>query len=146
MQIVDRFNGLNVTAFVTPGNTRFLMLHDGRNDDAIRAFFTEVYELYIRVRKTRDCTQRVVEWDTVRGGFLLPMADCCGTAGQPGNRLHAASALVNGSSGATSVCRPGQQWRLGHVPVRRACRHASAAFKALLSNGHAHTGCPACIC
>ncbi|PNH10033.1 Trafficking protein particle complex subunit 2 [Tetrabaena socialis] len=48
LKVVDRFNGLNVTAFVTAGNTRFLMLHDGRSDDALRAFFTEVYELYLR--------------------------------------------------------------------------------------------------
>lgn len=38
-----------VTAFVTPGNARFLLLHDGRSDDSIRAFFMEVYELYLRV-------------------------------------------------------------------------------------------------
>lgn len=51
-QVVDRFNGLNVTAFVTPGNVRFLMLHDGRSDDTIRAFFTEVYDIYLRVGAT----------------------------------------------------------------------------------------------
>lgn len=49
LKVVDRFNGLNVTAFVTPGNVRFLMLHDGRSDDTIRAFFTEVYDIYLRV-------------------------------------------------------------------------------------------------
>jgi hypothetical protein len=36
-QAVDRFNALTVTAFVTPGNARFLMLHDGKPDDAIKA-------------------------------------------------------------------------------------------------------------
>jgi hypothetical protein len=50
LQTVDRFNNLLVTAFVTPGNARFLLLHDGRSDDSIRAFFSEVYELYLRVR------------------------------------------------------------------------------------------------
>jgi hypothetical protein len=47
---VDRFNNLFVTAFVTPGNTRLLLLHDGKADDSIRAFFMEVYEAYLRVR------------------------------------------------------------------------------------------------
>ncbi len=48
-QTVDRFNNLLVTAFVTPGNARFLLLHDGRNDESIKTFFTEVYEIYVRV-------------------------------------------------------------------------------------------------
>jgi hypothetical protein len=48
---VDRFNNLFVTAYVTPGNARFLLLHDGKSDDAIRGFFTEVQELYLRVRE-----------------------------------------------------------------------------------------------
>lgn len=48
-QAVDRFNNLTVTAFVTPGNARFLLLHDGRGDDSIKAFFTEVYELFLKV-------------------------------------------------------------------------------------------------
>ncbi len=50
LQTVDRFNALSVTAFVTPGNARLLMLHDGKSDDSIKTFFTEVYELYLRVR------------------------------------------------------------------------------------------------
>ncbi len=48
-QTVDRFNNLLVTAFVTPGNVRFLLLHDGRSDENIKLFFTEVYELYVKV-------------------------------------------------------------------------------------------------
>lgn len=54
-QTVDRFNNLFVSAFVTPGGARLLLLHDGRGDDAIRAFFTEVYELYLRVRLVLQC-------------------------------------------------------------------------------------------
>ncbi len=48
-QTVDRFNNLLVSAFVTPGGARFLLLHDGKNDDTIRNFFGEIYELYVRV-------------------------------------------------------------------------------------------------
>ncbi|WIA18416.1 hypothetical protein OEZ85_009876 [Tetradesmus obliquus] len=49
LKTVDRFNNLFVTAYVTPGNARFLLLHDGKSDDAIRGFFTEVQELYLRI-------------------------------------------------------------------------------------------------
>jgi hypothetical protein len=46
---VDRFNNLYVSALVTPGGGRLLLLHDGRGDDAVRAFLTDAYELYLRV-------------------------------------------------------------------------------------------------
>lgn len=49
LKTVDRFNNIFVTAFVTPGNTRFLLLHDGKNDDAVKTFFLEVYEHYLRI-------------------------------------------------------------------------------------------------
>ncbi|KIY97195.1 Trafficking protein particle complex subunit 2, partial [Monoraphidium neglectum] len=48
LKTVDRFNNLLVSAFVTPGGARLLLLHDGRGDDVVRAFFTDVYELYLR--------------------------------------------------------------------------------------------------
>lgn len=51
LQIVDRFNNnLFVSAFLTPGGTKFLLLHDGKADDSVRSFFYDVYELYVRVR------------------------------------------------------------------------------------------------
>lgn len=53
-QAVDKFNALTVTAFVTPGSARFLLLHDGRNDDSIKSFFTEVYEAYLRVSGAQE--------------------------------------------------------------------------------------------
>lgn len=49
LKTVDRFNNLYVTAYVTPGSTKFLLLHDGKNDDTIKNFFNEVYELYLRI-------------------------------------------------------------------------------------------------
>lgn len=50
LKTVDRFNQLIVSAWVSPGSStaRFLLLHDGRNDDNIKAFFTEAHELYVK--------------------------------------------------------------------------------------------------
>ena len=29
---------------------KFILLHEGKNDEGIRGFFTEVWELYVKVR------------------------------------------------------------------------------------------------
>ena len=31
---------------------KFVLLHESRNDDGIKAFFTDVWELYVKVRRT----------------------------------------------------------------------------------------------
>ena len=30
---------------------RFLLLHDGRGEEQVKSFFTEVHELYLKVRR-----------------------------------------------------------------------------------------------
>lgn len=46
---VDRFNALSVSGYVTPGGARMLLLHDGRPaDEAVRSFFLEVHDAYVR--------------------------------------------------------------------------------------------------
>jgi trafficking protein particle complex subunit 2 len=49
LKVVDDYNGLKVSAFVTPGQVRFLLLHEKKDDDGIKNFFNEVHELYIKV-------------------------------------------------------------------------------------------------
>lgn len=54
LKVVDRFNDQLVSAFVTASGVKFLLLHETRNDDTVKAFFHEVHELYVKVRGARD--------------------------------------------------------------------------------------------
>ncbi|KAJ2161739.1 TRAPP subunit [Coemansia sp. RSA 552] len=49
LKTVDRFNEWNVSAYVTPSNTRLMLLHDTtQSEEAIRMFFVECHELYLK--------------------------------------------------------------------------------------------------
>lgn len=46
--MIDKFNDFLVSAYVTASGDRFLILHDVKNDEPIRVFFLEAYELYLK--------------------------------------------------------------------------------------------------
>lgn len=48
LRVVDRFNSSMVSAYVTPGGVCMLLLHEGRSEDGVRGFMTEVHELYVK--------------------------------------------------------------------------------------------------
>lgn len=50
LKVVDRHESQMVSAYVTPGGYRFMLLHESRNEEGIRAFFQEVHELLLKVR------------------------------------------------------------------------------------------------
>jgi hypothetical protein len=51
LKVVDKVNHQQVSTFLTAGNIKLMLLHGGRNEDSIRNFFQDVYELYVKVRR-----------------------------------------------------------------------------------------------
>lgn len=49
LKVVDRHNEQMVSAYVTPGGARFLLLHEARNEDGIRLFCTDVHDAYCKL-------------------------------------------------------------------------------------------------
>jgi len=49
LKAVDRFEDMTVSAYVTAGGIRMLLLHQGRGEDAIKSFFQDVHEAYVAI-------------------------------------------------------------------------------------------------
>ncbi|CDF35916.1 unnamed protein product [Chondrus crispus] len=48
LRVVDRYHDQSISAFVTPSNYRFLLLHDTGEEDGIKHFFTDLHDLFIK--------------------------------------------------------------------------------------------------
>lgn len=48
LKMVDKFNFLLVSAFVSHGGKVLLLLHDGKSEDGIHQFFIETHELLVK--------------------------------------------------------------------------------------------------
>ena len=42
-------NHQQVSCYLTAGNIKFMLLHGGKNEDSVKNFFQEIYELYVKV-------------------------------------------------------------------------------------------------
>ncbi|KAG4303346.1 hypothetical protein PCANB_000326 [Pneumocystis canis] len=48
MKSLDTFHQATISTFLTAGNIKFMLLHEIRNEEGIRHFFQEVYDLYTK--------------------------------------------------------------------------------------------------
>ncbi|KAF9974900.1 TRAPP subunit [Actinomortierella ambigua] len=48
LKSIDKFNDKFISAYLTAGNIKMLLLHETKSEDAIRNFFTETNEWYIK--------------------------------------------------------------------------------------------------
>ncbi|CAG8533795.1 10934_t:CDS:2 [Paraglomus occultum] len=49
LKSIDKFNEWLISAYVTAGNIKLMLLHETKNEEGIRTFFNECHELYIKM-------------------------------------------------------------------------------------------------
>ncbi|KAF8665677.1 hypothetical protein AX16_000130 [Volvariella volvacea WC 439] len=74
LKCVDKFNEWTVSAFVTAGNIKLILLHEGRNDDGIRGFMMDVWELYVKTTMNPFHTAHTVIRSSVFDGRVRASA------------------------------------------------------------------------
>jgi hypothetical protein len=143
---VDRFNNLLVSAFVTPGGARLLLLHDGRGDDVVRAFFTDVYELYLRVGRgvgvgagLADTTPQPARlplhvWAVGRGEWTAGCRAGCRQSRGLGTGVHAVLQVKQ------------REWLVRKGPLRRPMEHHRQSYWACGCGEHAGQKVQPCQC
>jgi len=49
LKVVDNFYGYLISGFITPGNIKFLLLHEqSKNEESIKQFFNDLNDLYVK--------------------------------------------------------------------------------------------------
>ncbi|WFD41088.1 TRAPP subunit [Malassezia japonica] len=49
LKSLDRINDWTVSAFLVPGNAKFIILHEHKHEEGIRNFLMDVWELWVKV-------------------------------------------------------------------------------------------------
>ena len=50
MRTVDSYNNhLHVSCFMTASGAKFLLLHEKANEDSIKQFFNDTYEVFVKI-------------------------------------------------------------------------------------------------
>ncbi|KAF2068366.1 hypothetical protein CYY_010309 [Polysphondylium violaceum] len=49
LKVIDKHNKFNISSYVTASHIKFMLLHEKKDEDAIRNFFVEVHDLYLKI-------------------------------------------------------------------------------------------------
>jgi hypothetical protein len=52
---------LLIICYPCTADVKFMLLHDGKSEDNVRSFFTEVHELYLKVTRAHRMHTRLAE-------------------------------------------------------------------------------------